>query len=128
MYIDCKIKLVPDHEVDGGPNGESDEPEPQEDVDLLVDDVDGENAEAVEVLDGSRRTKPLEGALGHLGEEGMMPDIDPSTRPHGFMITHSCRFGDCFYWRYTTCLGKMGAGSCSVRQPNGKSESSVTET
>ena len=42
------------------------EPEPQEDVDLLVDDVDGEDAEAVEHLDCPRGSKPLEGALCHL--------------------------------------------------------------
>ena len=69
MYIDCKIKLVPDHEVDGGPNGESDEPEPQEDVDLLVDDVHGQDAEAVLALDRARGTVLVEGALGHLYQQ-----------------------------------------------------------
>ena len=38
-----------DH-VDAGPDGHGDEPEPQEDVDLLVDDVVGQHAEAILVL------------------------------------------------------------------------------
>ena len=46
------------------------EPEPQEDVDLLVDDVDGEDAEAVKHLDSPSGTEPLEGAFGHLGKGG----------------------------------------------------------
>ncbi len=37
----------PEHEVDGGPDGEDDVPDPQEDVDLLVDDVEGKDAEAI---------------------------------------------------------------------------------
>ena len=44
----------------------SDSPEPEEDVDLLVDDVLGEDAEAVLVLDGSGRAELAERALGHL--------------------------------------------------------------
>jgi len=69
----------PDHEVDGGPNGESDEPEPEEDVDLLVDDVHGQYAEAVLALDGAGGTVLVEGALGHLGEDavhGIVPRLD----------------------------------------------------
>jgi hypothetical protein len=54
--------------VDGGPDGESDEPEPEEDVDLLVDDVHGEDAETVLVLNRSRGTVVVERALGHLEE------------------------------------------------------------
>ena len=52
-----KLNRVPSQEY---------EPKPEEDVDLLVDDVDGEDAEAVEHLDCPRGTKPLEGALCHL--------------------------------------------------------------
>ncbi len=33
--------------MDGGPDGEDNVPDPQEDVDLLVDDVEGKDAEAV---------------------------------------------------------------------------------
>ena len=61
----------PDHEVDGGPDGEGDVPEPEEDVDLLVDDVHGQDAEAVLVLDRAGGTVLVEGALGHLGEDGV---------------------------------------------------------
>ena len=35
----------------GGHDGHEDEPEPHEDVDLLVEDVDRQHAEAVKVLD-----------------------------------------------------------------------------
>ena len=55
-------------DVDGGEDGEEHEPDPQEDVDLLVDDVDGEDAEAVEHLDSPSGTEPLEGTFGHLGK------------------------------------------------------------
>ena len=44
------------------------EPEPEEDIDLLVDDVKGEDAEAVVLGDGARGPVLVEGALGHLGE------------------------------------------------------------
>ena len=73
------LNFLPDHEVDGGPNGESDEPEPEEDVDLLVDDVHGQYAEAVLALDGAGGTVLVEGALGHLGEDavhGIVPRLD----------------------------------------------------
>jgi hypothetical protein len=53
------------------PNGlslsvERNSPEPQEDVDLFVDDVLGENAEAVLVLDSTGGTVLVERALRHL--------------------------------------------------------------
>ena len=59
----------PVDEEDAGDGGDDDEPEPEEDEDLLVDDVDGEDAEAVLLLDGARGTVLVEGALGHLGED-----------------------------------------------------------
>ena len=52
----------------GGDNGEDHEPEPEEDEDLLVDDVEGEDAEAVVPGHGARGPVHVEGALGHLGE------------------------------------------------------------
>ena len=52
-----KLNRVPSQEY---------EPKPQEDVDLLVDDVDGEDAEAVEHLYCPRGTKSLERALCYL--------------------------------------------------------------
>merc|ERR1719284_1651814 len=55
-------------DVDAGPNGHGDEPEPEEDVDLLVDDVVGQDAEAILVLHGTGGTILVEGALGDLGE------------------------------------------------------------
>ena len=61
----------PDHEVDGGPDGEGDVPEPEEDVDLLVDDVHGQDAEAVLVLHRAGGTVLVEGALGHLREDAV---------------------------------------------------------
>ena len=52
-----------------GDDGDDDQPEPDEDVDLLVDDVERENAEAVFLLDGAGGTVVVEGTLGHLGED-----------------------------------------------------------
>ena len=46
-------------------DGERDEPEPEEDVDLLVDDVEREKTERVVLLDLSRRSELVERALGH---------------------------------------------------------------
>ena len=37
--------------MDGGDDGEEDEPEPDEDVDLLIDDVERQDAQAVDGLD-----------------------------------------------------------------------------
>ena len=37
--------------MDGGDDGEEDEPEPDEDVDLLVDDVERQDAQTVDGLD-----------------------------------------------------------------------------
>ena len=47
-------------------NSKDDEPEPEEDVDLLIDDVKWEDTEPVKLLDSSRRTKLVKSALGHL--------------------------------------------------------------
>lgn len=57
-----------DQEVDAGPDDDGQEPKPQEDVDLLVDDVVGQDAETVLVLHRSGRTVHVERTLGHLGE------------------------------------------------------------
>ena len=37
--------------MDGGDDGEEDEPEPDEDVDLLIDDVERQDAQTVDGLD-----------------------------------------------------------------------------
>ena len=42
--------------MDGCPDGDGDEPEPEEDVDLFVDDVVGQHAQAVLVLNRAGRT------------------------------------------------------------------------
>ena len=55
---------VPD--LNAGDDGDNDEPEPEEDVDLLVDDVERQHAERVKLLDGTRGTELVELALGHL--------------------------------------------------------------
>ena len=45
---------------------QTDEPEPEEDVDLLVEDVQGEDAETVVGLHCTGRSVFVEGAFGHL--------------------------------------------------------------
>jgi len=56
------------HEVKTTEHGHKQEPEPQEHVDLLVDDVERQDAETVQLLDGSRRTVFVERTLGDFGE------------------------------------------------------------
>ncbi len=51
-------------------DADDDKPEPEEDIDLLVNDVEGEDAEAIKLLNSPRRTELVEGALGDLGEDG----------------------------------------------------------
>jgi len=57
------------HHLDTSDDGEDDEPEPEEDVDLLVDDVEREDAQTVELLHRPGRTKLVECALGHLWKD-----------------------------------------------------------
>ena len=54
-------------EEDAGDGGHNDEPEPEEDVDLLVNDVEGQHAQAVMSLRRPTRPELVEAALGHLG-------------------------------------------------------------
>ena len=83
VLVDLAVELLhdgPDPELEagddghpvedghGGDHGENDEPEPEKDEDLLVDDVEGEDAEAVVPGDGAGGPVLVEGALGHLGE------------------------------------------------------------
>lgn len=56
----------PEHEMNGSPDGQSDEPEPKEDEDLLVDDIHGQDAQTVFVLHCARRTVFVERAFGYL--------------------------------------------------------------
>lgn len=48
--------------------GQNHEPEPDEDVSLLVDDIERQDTKAVMGLDGTRRTIFVEDAFGHSGE------------------------------------------------------------
>ena len=61
--------IVPKDEVADGEDGQEDEPEPEEDVDLLVGVVERHDAERVNLLHGARRAELSKGALGHLGKE-----------------------------------------------------------
>ena len=58
----------PETEEDAGPADESEIPEPEEHVDLLVDYVDGQNAECIVTFNVAGRSELVEGALGHPGE------------------------------------------------------------
>ena len=49
--------------MEDGDDAEDDEPEPEDDVDLLVEDVHAEHAERVEPLDGARASVLVEDAL-----------------------------------------------------------------
>ena len=50
-------------------HGQKAEPKPEEDVDFLVQDVERQNAQAVELLQRSGRTELVEGAPGQLGKQ-----------------------------------------------------------
>jgi len=54
---------------DAGPDNKQEKPEPKENIDLLVDNVDREDAEAVVVDNSSRGPILMKGALGHFGED-----------------------------------------------------------
>ena len=51
---------------DDGKYGDSNEPEPEKDIYLLIDDVEGKNTETIVSGQGARGTVHVEGALGHL--------------------------------------------------------------
>ena len=44
-------------------DAKNDEPEPEEHIDLFVDDVEGKNTKTIKLLHCSRRTKLVEGAF-----------------------------------------------------------------
>ena len=52
-----------------GDGGEDDEPEPEEDVDFLVDDVEREDTQTIVALHSSRGSELVEAALCHLRED-----------------------------------------------------------
>ena len=59
---------LPVDDENGEEGGHDDEPEPEEDVRLLVDDVLREDAHGIVAVDGSWRTELVEGALGDAWE------------------------------------------------------------
>lgn len=56
-------------QVETAEHGYEQKPEPQEHVDLLVDDVQWQHAEPVQLLDGTRWTVFVERALGYFGKD-----------------------------------------------------------
>ena len=64
--------------MDHGEEGQNHEPEVEEDVDLLVDDVDGEDALRVVALDRAGGTVLAEGALGD-AREHPRHGVDPGS-------------------------------------------------
>ena len=51
LHNSIAVSRKGDTYMDGGDDGEEDEPEPDEDVDLLVDDVERQDAQTVDGLD-----------------------------------------------------------------------------
>ena len=66
-----KLITKPSEQVPAPPSTIFNESDPELDIIpcLLVEDVDGEYAECVVVLDGARGSVGVERALGHLGED-----------------------------------------------------------
>ena len=65
IILRCSKNQTDDY-LDGGDNGDNDEPEPEEHVYLLVDDVEGQHAQRIQLLDRAGATELVELALGHL--------------------------------------------------------------
>merc|ERR1719154_485838 len=53
---------------EGGGDRQDDQPDPDNKVDLLIDDVQGQEAESIVILDAAAHAVLVELALGHLGE------------------------------------------------------------
>ena len=68
MRDDCDESV---DQPDAGDGGEKYEPEIDEDVDLLIDDVEWENTESVVVLDSPGRSVLAELTLGNFGEDSV---------------------------------------------------------
>ena len=64
------------HHVERGQDGKDDEPEPEHDVDLLVDDVKGKDAHGVLSLNRAGGTILVEGALGDPGEKIQFSSVE----------------------------------------------------
>ena len=59
----------PIQEEDAGDGSDNDEPEPEEDIQLLIDNVEGEDAESIVSLDSAGRSKLVKTALSNLRED-----------------------------------------------------------
>jgi len=81
-----------EREENTGPDNKQEEPEPKENIDLLVDYVDWKNAEAVVVDNGARRPILVKGALGHWGRpltSGLLflrYSVQPTSPPRGHKL------------------------------------------
>ena len=64
LYQHLLICHRPVKNHNGGEGGEAEHPEPEEDVDLLVEDVEREDAEGVMLLQLARGPELVESALG----------------------------------------------------------------
>ena len=76
MTIPVPVSLVqqeeqPNNLLYNSDKEERHEEKPENDVDFLVENVDGENTESVVVDDCAAGSEQLERALGHLGEHGV---------------------------------------------------------
>jgi len=56
------------YDVDACDDGKNDEPEPESDIDLLIDDVEGEDAHGIVLLNCTWRSVFVEGAFGYSGK------------------------------------------------------------
>ena len=59
----------PEDQIDSRDDGEDDEPEPEEDVDLLVDNVQWQHTESVVTLVGAAGSKLVKTAFGDLKQK-----------------------------------------------------------
>ena len=66
---------------ESGDGGDENEPEPEEDVDFLVDYVKGQHTKTIMPLNCSRRTVFVEGAFRNLGEDNCH-GVGPVLRIH----------------------------------------------
>ena len=78
--------------VEGRDEGEDDEPEPESDVDFLVDDVQTEHTQGVHLLDGSRGSVFVESTLGDPGEH-LHHGVRPVLVLHAHEVDHVCPVG-----------------------------------
>ncbi len=69
------LDVLPPSDLDAGDDGDDDEPEPEEDVDLLVDDVEGEDAQRVKLLHRAGGAELVELALCHLEQRRSWTDF-----------------------------------------------------